>query len=180
MVNPQRHLRTNLHGQPREVVERVGDPAVGRVLQWHHAVVGMAGLHLFECGRDTGHRHEVDGAAEAVQCRQMAVGPGGAEVSYAEVLLDGTRPGDELAEDGLHALVGERAHVGRGGPLEHGFFAGRIVGLLAVRLLDVADLAGDLGAVVHQPDELSVDLVDLGSQLRETRLFGAVARRIPR
>jgi hypothetical protein len=68
-------------------------------------------MHLFEGRRDAGHRHELDRAAEAVEGGQVAVGPGRAEVGHAEVLLDGPRPGDQLAVDRLEALVRERARI---------------------------------------------------------------------
>ena len=180
VMNPQRHLGADLDRQPREVVERVGDSAIGGVLERHDAEVGVTGLHLFEGGRDAGHRHEVDGTAEPVEGREVAVGPGRAEMGHADVLLD--RPGarDQFPKHGLHALVRQRAVVGRRHPLEHRLLAGRIVGLLAGGLLDVANLAGDLRAIVHQADELPIELVDLRPEMGEARLPGPVRCRIPR
>ena len=88
VMDSERHLGTDLHWQPRKVVERVGDPTIGRVLQRHDAVVGVAGVHLFECCRDAPHRHEFHGTAKTVEGGQVAVGPCRAQVGDAQVLLD--------------------------------------------------------------------------------------------
>ena len=88
VVDPQRHLRADLDREPEEVVERVGDPAVGRVLQRHHAVVGVPGMHLLEGGTDARHGDEFHRVAEPVEGRKMAVGPRRTQVGDAQVLLD--------------------------------------------------------------------------------------------
>ena len=121
-------------------------------------------MHLLEGGRDAGHRHEVDRAAEAVEGGQVAVGPGGAEVGDAEVLLDGPRAGDEFPKDRLQAVARQRSGARRGHPLEHRLLAGGIVGSLACVLFEMADLPGHFRPVVHQAHQFAVDPVDLRAE----------------
>jgi len=140
----------------------------------------MSGVHLFEGRRDAGHGHELDRAAEAVQGGEMAVGPRRAQMGHADVLLDGPRPRDQLAVDGLEAGVRQRAFVCRRHPLQHHLLARRVVGRFAVRPLDVADLSGELRPLVHPLDELAIDAVDLRAEGSQARRLGGVGRRIGR
>ena len=179
MMDPERHLGTDLHWQPRQVVERVGDPTIRRVFQRHDAIVGVAGVHLFEGCRDAPHRHEFHGTAKTVEGGQVAVGPRRAQMGDAKVLLDRTGARDQLPPDCLEALARKRSRTRGHHSLQHQLLAGRVVGDLTARLLQVANLPSQLGPFVHEADQFPVDLVDLRPQTCETSGPRGLRRRLP-
>ena len=68
--------RTSAHDSQlrhaHEHVERVGDAAVGRVFQRHHAEIDVAAVDLLEDGGDAADAHELDLLAEALDGGQVA------------------------------------------------------------------------------------------------------------
>lgn len=173
-MDPERHFSANFDRQSGKVVKRVSDPAIGRVFEGHDPVVGVTGLDLFERGGDARHGDEVDRITKPLQGRQVAVGPGGTEVSHPKMLLNGPRSRDQLSEDRLQAIVGERSSVGVRHPLEHRLLTSGIVCLLSRRLLDVANLPGQFGPFIHQSDEIAVNPIDLRTEADQRGLPLAV------
>ena len=58
VMNPQPHFGADLDvGELDKHVERVGDPAVGRVFQRHQAELDVAAIDVFKYGRDRADRH---------------------------------------------------------------------------------------------------------------------------
>ena len=102
-----------MHRQPGEHVERVGDAAVGRVLDRHDAEVGVPAIDLLEHRGDAADRHQLDALAEAMDGRQMAVAVGRPEIGDAQLFFQRPRAADQLAKDGADAALGERALVQR-------------------------------------------------------------------
>ena len=97
---------------PHEHVERVGDPAVGGVLQRHDAEIDVAAVDFLEHRRMLPTRDELDRLAEALDGGQVAVTVFRAEICDLEDLLQGPRAADDLAEDGPDGVVVERPLVG--------------------------------------------------------------------
>ena len=56
-----------------EHVERVGDPAIGRVFDRHDAEIDVAAIDLLEDGGDAADADELDRLAEALDGGEMAV-----------------------------------------------------------------------------------------------------------
>ena len=80
-MNLEPDFRADLQArQPHEHVERLGDAAVGRILERNHAEVDMAAIDLFEHRRDAADPHELDSLSEAFDGGEVAVTVFGAEV----------------------------------------------------------------------------------------------------
>ena len=126
MVDPQPDLGADLQvGQLDEHVERVGDPAVGRVLEGDDAELDVPPVDLFEDGGDRADRHVLDGLAKFGDGRQMAVAVLGTQAGDAQAALERPRAAHELAEDQPQGLGRERALAGGQGPRDHLVLAGR-------------------------------------------------------
>ena len=72
MMDVHLDLAADPHRQPGEHVQRVGDAAVGRVLDRHQAEIGVSLVDLLEHGGNGPHRHEL-----ARSCQNGAWRPGG-------------------------------------------------------------------------------------------------------
>ena len=103
-MNPQLHLAADLHRQPSEHVERVDHAPVRRVLDRHHAIVGLVPIHLLERSWNGSHRHELDRAAEVGAGREMAVAIRGSQVSDLERLDQRSTTTRHLAQHDLDRL----------------------------------------------------------------------------
>src|SRR5262245_18776334 len=102
VVNPQLHLATRADGMLAcKVVERVGDTAVGRVLQRHNAEVRLPGFDFLEYRGDRADRHQFGALAIAVDRREMTVALCRAKVCHTQLRRQGTSAADDLTKDGL-------------------------------------------------------------------------------
>jgi len=73
VVHAHPHLGANANlRHADEHVKRVGDSAVGRVFQGHHAEVDVTAVDLLEDGGDVADRHVLDRLAESVQSGEVA------------------------------------------------------------------------------------------------------------
>ena len=189
VMNLQPHLGADhqvRHAQ--EHVERVGDPAVGRVLHRHDAEIDVAAIDLLEDGGDAADAQELDRLAEALDGGEMAVTVFRAEIGDLEHLLQGPRAAHDLAEDGADGGVVERSLVllvELQDVLQHFLLAGRREDLFAVVVLELADLRRDAGAFVDQLEDLQVEFVDLRAEtaqgsLRRAGLSGVLVVGCPR
>ena len=118
MVDPEPDLGADLQaGEPDEHLERVDDPAVGRVLQRDEAELDVPAVDLLEDRGDRADRDVLDGLAE--------LGDGG-EVAVAVLRARGRRPAGcrwsdrraahQLAEDQPERLGGHGPSARRRGP----------------------------------------------------------------
>ena len=100
-MDAQPHLGADLQvRQLDEHVERVGDPAVGRVLQRHQAELDVAAIDLLEDRRDRADRHVLDRLAKFGDRGQVAVAVLRARGRrHADRALERPRAAHQLAED---------------------------------------------------------------------------------
>ena len=131
------------HRQPGEHVERVGDPAVGRILDRHQPKIGLLAVHFLEHGGDGAHRHQLDALPEAVHRRQVAVAVERARERRPAVLFQLPRAADDFAENGPQALGREGALVVATGRDRRLPPRVRIVGVLTGPFLEPAGSIGD-------------------------------------
>ena len=83
-----------------------------------------------------------------------------AEIRDGHGLFERERAGHDFAVNRAQLLVGHRPGVGLADALEHGAFAMRRINLLARREFDVADGEDVARALVEQPDDVRVQLVN--------------------
>jgi hypothetical protein len=151
-----------------EVVERVRDQPLARLLDRDHAVVGPPPHrpeHLAEARRRQVARRQT----EAGLPRQVAEGRLRPRVGDDERALEREASRHDLPEHRPHRLAREGAVRRRGQPLEHDALAPRHVERLAAAALDLPDLLDHLGAPIEQRQDLIVQAIDLDAQLGETR-----------
>ena len=139
VMDPQPDLGADLQaGQPDEHLERVDDPAVGRVLQRHEPELDVAAVDLLEDRGDRADRDVLDGLAELGDRRR-----GGCSCTSAR----GRRPAAAAASDRLplissrkisrKRLGGQRAPAGRQGAVDDLVLARRRPDLQPLLLLDL-------------------------------------------
>ena len=149
-----------------EMVERVRDQPLRRLLDGHDAVVGAAphlAEHLAQAGRRAVQRRQ----AEPGLARQVAERRLRPRVRHHQRALQRQAGGHDLAEHRPHRLAREGAVGRRGQPLQHRTLALGDVERLAPLALAAPDLAHHLGAPVEQRQDLIVDAVDRRAQRRE-------------
>ena len=167
-MHPQPHLGPDLEvRQLDEHLERVGDPAVGRVLQWDHAELDVPAVDLLEDRGDRADRDMLDGLAKLGDRGQVAVAVLRAQAGDPHRPLQGPRAAHQLAEDSPQGLRRHRAPAGRERLGDHLVLARRRPDLQAPILLELADPKDDLRPSIQQTDELMVQPVDLLSQARQ-------------
>ena len=132
-----------------EHVKRVRDPAVGRILQRHHAEIRVPAAYFLEYRRDVG-RAVVNGRfTEPLDRGEVTVTVFRSQVRDLLVLLDRTRAADEFAKDGLDRVGIERTTIRREDVREYFFFARRGEHVAALLHLDLPDLRGDRGPLIE-------------------------------
>ena len=149
-----------------EMVERVRDQPLRRLLDGHDAVVGAA-PHLAEHLAQAGGRAVQRRQAEPGLARQVAERRLRPRVRHHQRALQRQAGGHDLAEHRPHRLAREGAVGRRGQPLQHRTLALGDVERLAPLALAAPDLAHHLGAPVEQRQDLIVDAVDRRAQRRE-------------
>ena len=154
-------------GQLDEHLERVGDPAVGRVFQGDDAELDVPPVDLLEDGGDRSDRNVLDGLAKFRHRGQVAVAVLRTQAGDAQVPLE--RPGSahELAEDQAERLGGQGTLAGGQGPCDDLVLTRRRPDLHPLMMLDLSNLRGDRGPAVEQLDQVEVELVDLSPQARQ-------------
>src|SRR5262249_52268446 len=144
-------------------------PAIRRIFDRHEPEIRLPAINLFKHRRDARDRHQFYALAKAVNRRQVAIAIGRAEVRHAERFFERTRTADQLAKHGTPAPFWQGPFAERKDPAQYFVLAGRGISRHARVVLDVADLVGVLGPLVHQLDELLIDLVDLDPQRGDRR-----------
>src|SRR5262245_45918166 len=102
----------------------------------------------------------------------MAVRVGRAQMRDAKGFFQRARAAYQFSKNGLHTAIGQRTVIMLGGAGENLTLADRVVSSLAVSFFDLADLMGQLRALIHLSDQLAVDAIDFRAQARN----GSVAR----
>ena len=183
MVNPQPDLGPDLQvGELDEHLERVGDPAVGRVLQGDDAELDVPAVDLLEDGGDRADGDVLDGLAKFRHRGQVAVAVLGTQAGDAQGPLERPGAAHQLAEDQPQRLDGKRALAGGQGPRDDLVLARRRPDLQPLMMLDLTDLRGDLGPAVEQVDQVEIELIDLPPQARQRGSplrVGRLARSMP-
>ena len=111
--NAQLHFAADFHAQPGERIERVGDPAVGRIFDRHQPVISLPTIHFLEYRRDRADRHQLDALTKAVQRGQMAIGVERAEKGDAKLLGQLPRAAENLAKNRSDAVRRQGPSTGR-------------------------------------------------------------------
>ena len=164
-MNPQPHFRPDLEvGQLDEHVERVGHPAVGRVLQRHQAKLDVAAIDFLENGRDRAHGDMLDGLAKLGDRGEMAVTVLRSQAGNLERSLQRSRAAHQLAEDGAEGFGRERALAGRQRLGDHLVFARGRPDLHPLIVFELDDLRRDLRAAIQESDEVLIQPIDLAPQ----------------
>ena len=167
-MDPQPHLRPDLQvRQLDEHVERVGDPAVGRVFQRHQSELDVAAIDLLEDRGDRADRHVLDGLAESRDRGEVAVTILRPQAGHADRPLKGPGAAHQLAEDDPQRLRRQRALARRQGLRDHLVLPGRRPDLQPMIVLHLPDPRRDLRAAIQQLDQLLVQPVDLPPQARQ-------------
>src|SRR6266404_3771456 len=166
MLNRQNDLRNNLQITVHEHVERVGDDALGGILDRHHAVIGAVFRDLGENVRDGFLRGITQAGTEPPDGRLVREGRLRPEIGDGHGFLERERAGHDLAVNGAERLAGDGALVQAADALKHGAFAVRRINFLTRLDFDGADFQHVLGAVVQQFDDLRVELVYRLAMLR--------------
>ena len=170
MADPEPDLGADLQaGEPHEHVEGVGDPAVGRVLQRDEPELDVAAVDLLEDRRDRADRDVLDRLAELGHRGEVAVAVLRPEAGHPELPLERPRAAHQLAEDQLERLQGQGPLAQLGRPGDDLVLARGRPDVEPLRLLELADLDGDLRAVIQEADQIPVDPVDLRAEVRERR-----------
>jgi hypothetical protein len=160
LLHFQNDLRNDFQIAVHEHVERVRDDAFGGIFHGHDAVIRAVLGDLGENVRDGFLRRVAQARAEPPDRRLMRECRLRAEIRDGHGLFERERAGHDFAVDRAQLLVGHRPGVGLADALEHGAFAMRRVNLLARRELDVADGEDVARALVEQPDDVRVQLVN--------------------
>ncbi len=159
-MDRQVDLRAHLDVRLDERIERVDDAAADAVLDRHDPEVGVLPADLLEDGPDVVDGFVFHAAAELADRCQMAETAIGTEIDDAERLLQGERAAHQLAPDRLEGAVGQRPLAQPADLLQDRLFPVRCVDRSAAGVLDLADLHDDLGSLVEQIDDLSIELVN--------------------
>ena len=160
MLHRQNDLRDDLQVAIHEHVERVRDDALGGVLDGDHAIVRAV---FADFGEDIGDgllRRVEQAGAEAADGGLVGEGRLGPKIGNGEGLLERQGAGHDFAVNGPQRLVGNRPLVLPADPLQDGPFAVRRVNLLVGLALDFADGQHVLSPLVHELDDLRVELVN--------------------
>ncbi len=145
VMNPEPNLGPNLQaGESHEHVERVGDPAVGRVLQRHDPELHVPAIHFLEHGGDRADRDMLDRFAKLGHSGEIAIAVLGSQTGDAHGPLKRAGAAHQLAEDEPKGFVGKGAAAVARGVGDHFVLAGRRPDFQALLLLQLADLQRDL------------------------------------
>ena len=126
VVDPQPDLGPDLQArQPDEHLERVGDPAVGRILQRDDPELDVAAVDLLEDRGDRADRDVLDGLAELGDRGEVAVAVLRPEAGDPQRPLQRPRAAHQLAEDQPERLRRAAGLGSRPGPGDHLVLAGR-------------------------------------------------------
>ncbi len=136
------------------------DDAFGGIFDRHHAVIRAVFADLGENVGDGFLRRITQAGAELADGRLMREGRLRAEIGDDHRLLERQRAGHDFAVDGAQLLVGHRPLVQLADALQHGAFAVRRVNLLAGLELHGADGQHVFRALIEQPDDARVQLVN--------------------
>ena len=158
--NWQNCLRNDFQIAVHEHVERVRDDALGGILHRHHAVIRALFADLGENVRNGFLRRVFQTGAEFLDGGLMRERRFRAEIRDGHGLFERKGAGHDFAVNRAELFVGDRPLILAADALEHRAFAVRRVNLLACRKLDVADGQHVAGALVEQPDDLRVQLVN--------------------
>ena len=160
MRDRQNDLRNDFQIAVHEHVERVRDDAFGGIFHGHDAVIRAVFGDLGENVRNGFLRRIFQARTKTLDRRLMRERRLRTEIRDGHGLFERERAGHDFAVDRAQLLVGHRPAVGLADALEHGAFAMRRVNLLARRELDVADGEDVARALVEQPDNVRVQLVN--------------------
>ena len=139
MLDRHDDLRDDLERAVDEQVERVGDDALGGVLDRHHAIVGPVFLHLVEDVLDGFLRRVAQARAKPANGGLMGVGGLRAEVGHGKGFFQREGARHDLAVDGPHRLLRDWPVVQLGQALEDPPLTVRRIDFLASLELDCAD-----------------------------------------
>ena len=174
LTDAQLHLAADAQRRGQEPVERVVDAALGRVLDGHHAEVGVARLHLVEHLVDGTERERARRVAEMFVDRGLREGALGAEEADLERFLLGEAGRHDLAEQPYHLVVAQRTRLARlGVALErHAQHLSLSLGPVEVdepSLLALRDAhrPREARALVEQRVQLAVDGIDAAAKVAE-------------
>ena len=160
MLHLQNNLRNDLQIAVHEHVERVRDDAFRGIFHGHDAVIRAVFGDLGENVRDGFLRRVAQARTEPTDCRLMRERCLRAEIRDGHGLFERERAGHDFAVDRAQLLVGHRPGIGLANALEDRAFAMRRINLLTGFQLDAADGEHVLRALVEQPDDVRVQLVN--------------------
>src|SRR6266852_3873859 len=127
----------------------------------------MAAVDLFENRLDAADALEFDRLAEALDGGEVAKTIFGAEIRHFQDSLERARPAHDFAENRADGVRVERPFAGLEHVVEDFLFpcGGKDFGALVV--FDLADFAGDGGALVDELEDVQVQFIDLRAQALE-------------
>ena len=160
LLHGQNDLRNDFQIAVHEHVERVRDDAFGGIFHGHDAVIRAVLADLGENVGDGFLRGVTQARTEPADGRLMRERRLRAEIGDGHGLFQRERAGHDFAVNRAELVVGHRPGVGLADALEHGAFAVRRVNFLAGLELDFADGEDVVRALVEQPDDLRVQLVN--------------------
>ena len=160
ILNRQNNLRNDFQIAVHEHVERVRDDAFGGVLDRHDAVVRAVFADLGEHVGNGLLRHVAQTGTETADGGLMRERRLRAEIRNGHGLLQRQRAGHDFAVNRAELVVGYRPFVRPADALQHSAFAVRRVNFLAGLKLHVADGEHVLRALVEQPHDVRVQLVN--------------------
>src|SRR5882762_10813644 len=160
VLNGQNDLRNNLQIAVHEHVERMGDNALGGILDGNNSVVCAV---LADFAEDVGDRllsGVKQAGAEAPNGGLVREGGFGSQIRDRKRFLERKRAGHDLAINGAQRFIGHRAGVQLADPMKNSALAMRSVDFFAGFEFDFADGKDMPGALVKKLDDLRVQLVD--------------------
>jgi hypothetical protein len=162
LVYRQQHLAAHPCGGCQQEVKSAPHRPVGAVLHRHDAESHLPRLDLTKYFVDGCAGHALHRAAETLERGFFAERPARAEKGHGHGLLERTAGGDDFGEQAVHGIGRQRAGVTVLQPPQHlGFALGPVHGPVA---LQAANTPSQIGALVHQLEELVVDGVDTVAQ----------------
>ena len=182
VVDPQLDLAADLQRAGDEPIERVGDRALGGILDRDHAEVGVARLDFLEHLVAGAERQRAHRMPEVLEHGRLGVGALGTEERDLERLLLREAGRHDLAEQPRNLLVAQRPAVALQRRPQHLRLAVRAIEIdrVAGGVLRDADLLGEARAAIDELLQLLVERVDFGAQRGERRLVGGRGRAPPR
>jgi len=161
VADAQENLGLGVQRVGLEQVQALAHGAFERVLDGHHAEVGLAGMDRGEDALEVRARGELAGAAEELEPGKVGEGALGSEVDDALGHLQAARGGHDLAVDGFEVAVGQGTGILGRELLDQHLLPGRLEVLAAAAGLDPAHPAADARPAVEELEDVLVDLVDL-------------------